>query len=206
VLGNAGIILVFYTPLGLLGYWLSQRAGLPGIYRPGAGPQAWVLRPFIIGVVLGLVLVAGDLGLQPLTGMPGLPHPVFPASILASLVAGIGEEILTRLLVLSLWAAALIWLARRLNNRPAGRRAALWVANVIAALAFSASHLPAMMMLAGAATPAALPPVVLAEVFALNGLMGILAGEAFIRDGLVAASGIHFWADIIWHVVYGAVS
>ena len=28
------------------------------------------------------------------------------------------------------------------------------------------------------------------------------AGERYMKDGLVAAAGVHFWADIIWHVVW----
>ena len=51
----------------------------------------------------------------------------------------------------------------------------------------------------------AVPVFTLDEVFLLNGLVGILAGRAAQRDGLVAASGIHFWADIVWHVIYGVL-
>ncbi len=203
VLGNVGLIGVGYGLLGLVGLWLSRRAALPGIYRSDAGWRAWVVRPLGLGVLVGVILVAGDVAAQRLTGRPTFPHPPFPASILASLGAGIGEEILTRLVVLSLWAVVLTWLRRRLTPGGAGRRAALWLATVIAALVFGATHLPAVMLLAGVSTPAALPPVLLAELFLLNGLLGVVAGRAFIRDGLVAASGVHFWADMIWHVVYG---
>ena len=203
VLGNVALILVGYSLLGLAGYWLSQRVGLPGIYRPDAGWPGWAWRPLALGIGAGIVLVVADLVAQRLTGYAGFAHPPFPASILASLSAGIGEEILTRLLVLSLWAVILTWLLRRLRPDNSLRRPTLWIANIVAALAFAASHLPGIMLIAGVTTPAALPPVLLAEVFLLNSVVGLVAGELYIRDGLVAASGVHFWCDVIWHVVYG---
>ncbi len=213
VLGNAGLIVVVYGLLGLLGYRLHRLARLPGIYRSGAGWRSWALRPLAIGAVAGLILVAVDLGASRLAGAMPFPHPKFPASILGSLSAAIGEEILTRLFVMGLWTLVLTWLLSRLLP---GRRTgapALWIANGIAALVFAASHLPAVMLLAGGSTAAggmsfdlsAVPALTLAEVFALNGLVGLLAGRAAQRDGLVAASGIHFWADIVWHVIYGAL-
>ena len=33
-------------------------------------------------------------------------------------------------------------------------------------------------------------------------LLGLAAGRLSWRDGLVAAMGVHFWADMIWHVVW----
>ena len=45
----------------------------------------------------------------------------------------------------------------------------------------------------------------LAELIVLNGILGLLAGESFARDGLVAAAGVHFWADVVWHVIFGAL-
>jgi len=118
---------------------------------------------------------------------------------LASLAAGIGEEILFRGFVFGLWAIILNWLLKRVG----GRKAALWIANILAAIAFSAGHLGSFMVLTGASSPAALNPVLLAEGLLLNGAIGLLAGERYIKDGLVAAAGVHFWADFIWHVCWG---
>jgi membrane protease YdiL (CAAX protease family) len=201
---NAALIIVVYGLLGLAGYWLTRRAGLPGIYRPGAGWRAWVVRPIYIGAVLGALLTVVDLAARAL-GQQAFAHPAFPASIGASLSAGLGEEIIFRLFMMGLWSVILTWLFGKLLPGRDTRRVALWIANVIAALAFAASHFPGLMLLAGVSTPAALPAFTVAEVIVLNGLIGVLAGEASMRDGLVAASGIHFWADILWHVIYGAL-
>ncbi len=198
-LANAGIVLVAYGLFGLAGYWLARKVGLPGIYSPDGNLRRWVFTPLFIGLAAGVVLLVGDLLFAPINGFGRLVHPPFPVSILASISAGIGEEILFRGLVFGLWALLLNWLFRRFN----GRTAALWAANIIAALAFAAGHLGTAMFLVGAATPADLNPFLVLELFLLNGVIGLAAGERYMKDGLVAAAGVHFWADVVWHVLYG---
>jgi hypothetical protein len=79
---------------------------------------------------------------------------------------------------------------------------ALWIGNTIAALAFGAAHLPSIMLLLGVSSPSAVHPLILSELFLLNGVVGLVAGERYMKVGLVAAVGIHFWTDIVWHVVW----
>ena len=198
-LANAGIVLVGYGLFGLAGYWLARKVGLPGIYSPDGNLRRWVFTPLLIGLVSGVILLVGDLLFAPINGLGRLIHPPFPVSILASIAAGIGEEILFRGLVFGLWALLLTWLFRRFNRRTT----ALWIANVIAALAFAAGHLGTAMFLVGAASPADLNPFLVLELFLLNGIVGLAAGERYMKDGLVAAAGVHFWTDVVWHVLYG---
>ena len=204
-LANAGIILVFYGLIGLLGLWLATKIDLPGIFRPGATRREWFLRPLIVGVIGGVVLVIVDLLVTRYGDFGGFPHPAFPGSLLASLTAGIGEEIIFRLFVMSLWAMILIWLFGKIFRERNTRPWALWIANIIAALAFAAGHLGSAMLIFGVSSPMELPAQVLLMIFALNGLVGILAGRLFITEGLIAAAGVHFWLDIVWHVIYGLV-
>lgn len=198
-LANAGIILVFYGLLALAGYWFARKLNLPGIFSEEGNWRRWVFIPMLIGALGGVALVVLDVVFAPINGFGHFPHPPFPFSILASLAAGIGEEILFRGFVFGLWAIILNWLLKRVG----GRKAALWIANILAAIAFSAGHLGSFMVLTGASSPAALNPVLLAEGLLLNGAIGLLAGERYIKDGLVAAAGVHFWADFIWHVCWG---
>ena len=197
-LANAGLILVGYGLLGLAGYWFARRLGLPGIFRPGAGWRAWLVTPLWVGALVGLVMILGDRLFSALGQVQGFPHPAFPASLIAAATAGIGEEIMFRLFVMSLWAFLLHLILRRWK----GRSLALWIGNLIGALAFGAGHLPAVMFLYNVTNPADLPGLVLGEVFLLNGVLGLVAGERYLRDGLVAAAGVHFWADILWHVLF----
>jgi membrane protease YdiL (CAAX protease family) len=195
----AGVILVFYGILGLAGYWFARKLGLPGIFSENGSWWRWFVIPLLLGLVCGVLLVVGDLLFAPINDFGRFVHPPFPTSVLASLSAGIGEEIVFRGFVFGLWGLILNWLLKRFN----GRTLALWIANMIAALAFGAGHLPTVLALTGATSPAELNPVLLAEIFLLNGIIGLIAGERYMKDGLVAAAGVHFWADIIFHVMWG---
>jgi hypothetical protein len=201
-LANAGIVLVLYGLLGLAGFWFARRLRLPGIFSEDGDCRRWFFIPLALGLVCGVVLVIGDVLFASVNGFGRFVHPGFPVSILASLSAGIGEEIAFRSFMFGLWGLLLNWLLKRFN----GRGAALWVANVVAALAFGAAHLGTLMMLIGATSLAELTPVLLVEVFLLNGLIGLVAGERYMKDGLVAASGVHFWTDLVFHVVWGLFS
>ncbi len=106
--------------------------------------------------------------------------------------------------LLSLWTVILRWLLGRFLAQEKARSWSLWIANAIAALVFAAGHLGTGMLIAGVDTPSALPPIMLAEIILLNGFIGMLAGRAFIRNGLIAA-GVHFWTDIVWHVLYANI-
>jgi len=83
---------------------------------------------------------------------------------------------------------------------------ALGIANVIAALAFGAGHLPGVMVMLGVSSLNAFPPLALGELFLLNGIIGLVAGERYLKVGLVAAVGVHFWTDIVWHVVWPLIN
>ena len=60
---------------------------------------------------------------------------------------------------------------------------------------------PCLMLLTGASTPAEIPIPTLVELFLVNGLLGLAAGRWYVKEGLVAAVGVHFWADIVWQVI-----
>jgi hypothetical protein len=206
VLANAVLILILYGGLGLVGLWLAARADLPGVYRPGAGLRDLLWRPMRVGLFAGAVLVGADTVVRLVSDFEGFPHPSFPASLLASFSAGVGEEILFRLFVMSLWTVALGWVFSRFAAEEGARLWALRAANVLAALAFAAAHLGTATVVADALTPLGLPPMMLAEIIVLNGFVGVLAGASFARNGLIAAAGVHFWTDVVWHVIFGALS
>jgi membrane protease YdiL (CAAX protease family) len=200
-LANAGIVLVVYGLLGLAGNWFARKLGLPGIFSEDGNWQRWFFIPLVIGIGCGILLIIGDVLFAQINGYGRFPQPAFPASFLASLSAGIGEEIAFRGFVFGLWGFILNWLLKRFN----GRSVALWIANVIAALAFGAGHLGFVFLMTGASSLSEVNPVLLVEVFLLNGLIGLLAGERYMKDGLVAAMGVHFWTDVVFHVLWGLI-
>lgn len=198
-IANAGIILVFYGILGLAGYWFARKLELPGIFSEDGNWRRWFFIPLMLGLLCGIFLVAGDFLFSSINGIGRFPHPAFPSSILASISAGIGEEIIFRGFVFGLWGFVFNWMFKRFN----GRTIALWIANIIAALAFGAGHLGTALILTGASSTAELNPVLLAEIFLLNGIVGLVAGERYMKDGFIAAAGIHFWTDVVFHVLWG---
>ena len=198
-LANVGVVMVVYSPLALAGYWFARKLGLPGIFSENGNIRRWFIIPLLIGLVCGAFVVVSDLLFAPINGFGRLVHPGFPVSILASLSASIGEEILTRGFVFGLWGLILNWLLKRFN----GRTAALWITNIIAALAFAASHLGTLFVLTGATSIAELNPILIVEIFMINGIVGLVAGERYMKDGLIAASGVHFWTDVVFHVMWG---
>ena len=198
-LANAGLVLVLYGLLGIAGLWFARKLELPGVFREGAGWQRWIIQPMRIGGVVGLLIILIDRIFASTESWDGFEHPPFPMSLIASFAAGIGEEILFRMFVMGLWAFLIYLLLRRWSIP---KSVALWVGNVIGALVFTAGHLPSVMFLLHVKTPAEIPPVVLIELVLLNGLVGLVAGERYIKDGLIAAAGVHFWTDIVWHVLW----
>jgi hypothetical protein len=201
-LANGAFVLILYSLVGLAGLWFARQLRLPGVARAGAGWRAEFWQPLQIGAVLGIVLIVVDRVFAAIGNGTGFAHPTFPLSIIASTTAAIGEEILFRMFVLGLWAFLLNLILRRW----AATGIALGIGNGIAALAFAASHLPAAMILGHVSSPAELPVLVIVEIFLLNGLLGYVAGTRYVRDGLVAAAGIHFWADILWHVIFPLIT
>lgn len=163
---------------------IAARAGVAGAFAT-LGPRSAVA----IGIAVGALIVVLDaIVFQPL--MPGFQDAVATVApsrlqgLLASFYGGIGEELLTRLFLVSVVA----WILR-------GR--ATWLAIVIAALLFAAGHLPAV----AAVSP--LTPALVARTMVLNGFAGIAFGALYWRRGLEAGMIAHFSGDLVLHVLHG---
>ncbi|MBK8417552.1 CPBP family intramembrane glutamic endopeptidase [Candidatus Villigracilis saccharophilus] len=156
---NAGSVFVLYGLFGLAGLWFARKLELPGIFSEDGNWQRWFVIPLVLGLVCGVFIVVGDLLFAPINDFGKFSHPTFPVSILASISAGIGEEIMFRGFVFGLWGFILNWLFKRFNGRTVAL--SLWVANIIAALAFGAGHLGTILLLTGASSLADVSPVLL---------------------------------------------
>jgi hypothetical protein len=144
-------------------------------------------------------LIVADFIFAPINGIGQLPHPPFVTAIVASIAAGIGEEIVFRLFFISFWT----WLISHLLLRGRGAAFVYWIVSLFSAMAFSAAHLPAFMFFQGWTDLSQVPPMLLLEVFLLNGLMSILGAYVFRKYGFLAPVGVHLWADLVWHVLWG---
>ncbi len=196
---NAAVMLVFYGGLGFLGLYLSRKLGFADIWDPKVSSRQRFLVPLIAGTGTGIFFIVADLIMSRFHTFGPLPHPPFPTSLVASAVAGIGEELIFRLFFISFWVWLISWVL--LKNK--WQNLVFWVVSVMSAIAFAFGHLPSIMMLYGLKTINEIPPALLGEVILLNGMVSIACAYYFRKYGFLAAVGIHFWTDIVWHVING---
>ncbi len=208
VLQNA----VLFGLVLLAGLFLARRIGLgtPILEAWLAGEKtaarlkAILLPSILLGVIAALAIIALDLfvfqpAMQAQLGAAAEAlnlvgaRPTAWQGFLASFYGGINEEILLRLLVLSLFA----WLGKFVSHTSDGRptTAILWIANILAAALFGLGHLPSTSMLVP------LTPMVILRAVILNGLAGIAFGYLYWKHGLEAAILSHFSTDIVLHVL-----
>lgn len=196
---TGGIILVAYGGLGLIGLLLSRQIGLPEIWDAAVTNRQRFLIPALAGAGVGVVLVVADLLFAPFNDIGRFTHPPFPTSIVAAITAGIGEELIFRLFFISLWT----WLIGRVILRGRWQTQVYWVVSVFSALAFAMGHLPAVMYLFGWTEMSQIPSILLAEIILLNGLLAMVAAYLLKKYGFLGAVGVHLWADVVWHVLWG---
>lgn len=200
-LANAATMLVVYGGLGLVGLRLASRVGFAEIWDSKVSNRERFLLPALIGVGIGGFFILADGIFSQFHTMGPLPHPPFPTSLVVSAIAGIGEEIIFRLFFIPFW----VWLISHVILKKGWQDLTFSIVAVLSALAFAAGHIPSVMILLGLDSINALPLELLAELFLLNGILALLAAFFFRKYGFLAAVGIHFWTDVIWHVIYGAI-
>lgn len=191
---------VAYTFIcGLFGYVLAVKIGL---WKSFEFNRKHALKALIICVLGGIAF--------------SLDHWVFGSFIdgicetnIASLNAvgviasvlygGIVEEVMLRLFFMSLIAFVI---GKMFCRKHKGEKMPLWVfvvANIIAAIAFAAGHLPATLTLFGDLTP-----LILFRCFLLNGGFGLLFGWFFRKYGIAYAMAahalLHIVAKLIWFI------
>lgn len=200
-LAYAGVALVLYGGLGAIGMVLAQRMGFADLWDPAVTNWQRFVIPALWGAALGLFFIVADSLFSRVNPLGGFPHPPFPTSLVASLNAGIGEEILFRLFFIPFW----MWLISGLILGGRGREPIFWIVTTFSAIAFAAGHLPTALVLTQTAGVGDLPASVLAEMLLLNGALSFVAAWLFRRFGILAAMGVHFWTDIVWHVIWGLI-
>ena len=198
---NAGIMLILYGGLGFLGLKLSSKLGFPDVWDSRVSNRQRFLIPAFIGAGIGIFFIVADVIFSQFHTLGPLPHPQFPASIIASLTAGIGEELIFRLFFISFW----VWLISYAILKRKWQNQIFWTVAILSALAFSAGHIPGLMILFDLTTVNEIPPALMIEIILLNGVVSLFAAYYFRKYGFLAPVGIHFWTDVIWHVIWGVV-
>ncbi|GAB1479468.1 hypothetical protein MASR2M74_20320 [Paracoccaceae bacterium] len=177
---NPAILLILAA---FAGAWAAPKASLGSLLILGAAPRLRALSAWALaGLVMGVAVALTDHATAPVWNaglLPTLREGRDAASLaLGLLYGGLTEEVLLRWGLMSLLALGLMRLVQRTP--------ALWAAATLAALAFAAAHLPAVILEAGTITPA-----LMARTLIWNGLLGMAYGAAFLRHGLEAAILAH---------------
>ena len=103
---NVLIMLILYGGLVFIGLKLSQKLGFANIWDSRVTNKQRFLIPALVGIAIGVFFIFADIILSQFHTLGPLPHPPFPTSLIASAVAGIGEELIFRLFFISFW----VWL------------------------------------------------------------------------------------------------
>jgi hypothetical protein len=207
---QSAVILGILTALGLL---LANRIGLGAPII-----EAWLNKESItekiksmlpISIILGLIagvliivldvyvfqpLLIKDFGEQ-INAMPENIKPPAWQGFLASFYGGIAEELQLRLFFMSLLAWIGSFIVKPVDGK--ANASVLWIANILAALAFGVGHLPA-----AAAIFPALTTLVVIRIILLNSIGGIIFGWLYQTRGIESAMIAHFSADIVLHVLF----
>jgi hypothetical protein len=193
------IVGIIYGGLGLLGLHLSNKLGFSSIWSESVTNNQRFVQPALIGIGIGIFFIISDIVISNFNTVGHLPHPPFPTSLTASIAAGIGEEIVFRLFFISFW----LWLISSLLLKGKGKNTIFWIITAFSAVAFSLGHLPSIMSSFSYTTFTQIPAMLLFEIILLNSVLSFFAAYYFRKYGFLAAVGIHFWTDLVWHVIYG---
>ena len=193
------IMAIVYGGLGLVGMVLSEKLGFTNIWDKNISNNQRFIRPALIGILIGAFFIIIDLIVNSTTDLGLLPHPPFPTSLIATITASIGEETIFRLFFISFW----VWLLSSVILKNRWKNQIFLLVTIMSSLAFAMGHLPSFMFLYGYESFSDIPTVLITEIILLNGVLSVFAAYYFRKFGFLAAVGIHFWTDIVWHVIYG---
>jgi len=196
---NFVVMFVLYGGLGFLGLTLSARIGFPALWDEKISNIQRFLIPLILGVSIGILLIVLDVGFSTINTVGRLPHPPFPTSVVASVSAGIGEEVIFRLFFIP----SFTWLISSVLLKNRSKNAVFWVAALVSTLLFSLGHFPPVLILLGIPSLSSVPVSLIAEILIMNSVLSLVAAYYLRKYGVLAPIGIHFWADVLWHVIYG---
>ena len=154
-----------------------------------------LLPSFSLGITAGILIVL--IGIPFNKFIPELLKLEAPVTVwkalLASFYAGIAEEVLLRLFLVSLF----VWIIFKIKKDKDGRPTVfgIWLSIILAAVFFGLGHLPATAQITS------LTGIVIVRAIVLNGIGGIIFGWLYWKKGLESAMIAHFSADIVLHII-----
>lgn len=153
------------------------------------------LQPALAGGAIGAVLITVFYAFSP-ESLAAVQNKISMPIAVRVLYGGITEEIITRWGLMTL----LVWIGWRIFQGGVGKASGgvTWMAIVIGALLFGASHIPV-----AAISMSSVPLYAAAYITIGNAAFGIIAGYLFWRHGLEAAIIAHATAHLFAFAVRG---
>lgn len=197
VLGSIAQTAVLLAIAIFLGLKLSERLNLPTLAILNSNIsfkeklRSVVPHAALWGVVTGVVIILADKVFGQYIPQLAVTNSKIAVwkTLLASLYGGIVEEILMRLLLVSLLA----WLLGKIfrSTEVVKNNLIMWTAIILAAVLFGLGHLPIT------ASITQITPIVVVRAIVLNGIGGLVFGWLYWKKGLEHAIVAHFSADIV---------
>ena len=203
--GSIGVLVIItavqttlYTFVaGFFGYIVTSKIGL---MKPFTFKKKSLITSLLFGAGIGVLL-----GVDHFVG--GYMYPEIQSANISSftlngviasiLYGGVVEEVYMRLFFMSIIALVIFKLFFRKHTSDNIPTKVYIIANIVAALAFAAGHLPATVGIFGS-----LDAYILIRCFVLNGLGGYLFGELFRKYGIGYSMIAHASAHIVKFVIF----
>ena len=193
--------LVMFAVVIFLGLLLSKKIGmgLPILSNVLEGKnqtkeiKSILLPSIVLGLAAGVLIVL----LALLFNIPELNNSESSISpwkaLLASFYGGIGEEVLLRLFLVSLF----VWITFKIKKNEDGMPTnfGIWLSILLSAIVFGLGHLPATAQIVP------LTGIIILRAVVLNGAGGIIFGWLYWKKGLESAMIAHFSADTVLHII-----
>lgn len=181
------------------GLHLAKRIGFPLPVLEGHNRVGYLKS--VLGIAVGLGISAGVLIVLLSLSFSALSLTMLKSEMaagpgkgfLASFYGGIGEEILFRLFLMTLF----VWISAKIVRKPDGHPTdgGIWISIIVSSILFGLGHLGITSDLT------AITPVVILRAILLNGVAGVICGWLYWKKGLESAMIAHFSADIVLHVI-----
>ncbi len=202
IIANAGAALIMGSIFIWIGLWISVRAnlGAPLIVKKLSGKsfsdsinKKTIITSILFGAFVGFLMLA-LLKIQEYVlpmGTAKFKHPSAIPNLFASFSAGITEEIIFRLGIMSLIISIILYLTKA----KIPKNGIVWTGNILTAILFGLIHIPM------SSNYFDLTPIVIGTTVLGNIITGTTFGWIFWRYGLIMAMLAHFTFDIIFHVI-----
>ena len=185
--------LAYAVILGFLGRLIAKKIGLWREFTVTAKPLMYTVIASVVG---GALFILADVLVFASFIPPVLDSymikPTLNYIIATITYGGVVEEVMLRLFLMSLIALIISKLSK--DKIPTDTH--FVIANVISAILFASSHLPATVQSIG------ISPIIIIRCFVMNGAFGILFGRMYRKYGIGYAmlthAGVHIISKIIW--------